>query len=63
MRAFPSFYMAEVGFSHVTKYRNKLNVEFLGDLKLKLSIFIQLSIFKPNTANLAKNTKHIHLIG
>lgn len=50
--AFPSSYMVEAGFSHVnsilTKYRNKLNVEFRGDLRLKLTNF------DPNIANIAK---------
>ena len=52
MLTFPSSYMVEAGFSHVnstlTKYRNKLNVEFRGDLRLKLTNF------EPNIANLAK---------
>lgn len=52
MLAFPSSYMVEAGFSHVnsilTKYRNKLNVEFRGDLRLKLTNL------EPNITNLAK---------
>ena len=52
MLALPSSYMVEAGFSHInsilTKYRNKLNVEFRGDLRLKLTNF------EPDIANLAK---------
>ena len=43
MLAFPGSYMVEANFRHVnlifTKYRNKLNMEFRGDLRLKLTNF------------------------
>ncbi|KRZ48612.1 SCAN domain-containing protein 3 [Trichinella nativa] len=41
--AFPSLYMVEAGVSHVNailiKQRNRLNLEMLGDLRLKLTNF------------------------
>ena len=52
MLAFPSSFMVQAGFSHANsiliKYRNKLIVEFRGDLRLKLSNF------EANILNLAK---------